>query len=191
MASDQPNDISETVFDLMEHQRAVRLFGPEDVDDATVERLINAATRAPSSRNTQPWRFIVVRDRDTKDKLGKIFDELGAELLGYDLSPDDNRTAWRDVPVLFVVCAEEGANGSSIYPAVQNLLLAIQAVGLAGLLTTRWLRREQEVRDVLGVPDGMTMYAIIPVGKPIKPPGRNRRRPVSEVTFRDRIGNPW
>jgi len=191
MASDRPTDVNEAVFDLMEHQRAIRLFGPDDVDDATVERLINAATRAPSSRNSQPWRFIVVRDRDTKGKLGTIFDELGAELLGYDASPDDQRTAWRDVPLLLVVCSEKDADGSSIYPAVQNLLLAIQAVGLGGLLTTRWKRREDEVRAILSVPQEMPIYAIIPVGRPIKPPGRNRRRPVAEVTFRDRVGNAW
>lgn len=180
------------ILDLMQHQRAVRLFAPGDVDDATVERLIDAATRAPSSRNSQPCRFIAVRDHAAKDKLGQIFDELGASLLGYDPSPDDQRTAWRDVPLLIVVCTESGdADGSSVYPAVQNLLLAVQAVGLGGLITTRWKRREPEVREILGIPGEAGIHAIVPVGPVAKPPGRNRRRSVAEVSFRDRWGQGW
>ena len=180
------------ILDLMQHQRAVRLFAPGDVDDSIVEQLIDAATRAPSSRNTQPWRFIAVRDRQTKRQLGKIFDELGASLLGYDPSPDDQRTPWRDVPVLIVACTESAdPDGSSIYPAVQNLLLAIQAVGLGGLITTRWKRREPEGREILGLPDEAGIHAIVPLGPVEKAPGRNRRRPVSEVTFRDRWGEGW
>jgi len=176
----------------MQHQRAVRLFAPGEVDDATVARLIDAATRAPSSRNSQPWRFIAVRDRAIKDQLGQIFDELGASLLGYDPSPDDVRTPWRDVPVLIVACTEAGdADGSSIYPAVQNLLLAVQAVGLGGLITTRWKRREDEVRAILGLPDEAGIHAIVPVGPVVKAPGRNRRRPIAEVSFRDRWDQSW
>lgn len=179
-------------LELMQHQRAVRRFAPGDVDDATVARLIDAATRAPSSRNGQPWRFIAVRDREIKDQLGSIFDELGASLLGYDPSPDDLRTPWRDVPVLIVVCTEAGdEDGSSIYPAVQNLLLAVQAVGLGGLITTRWKHREAEVRGILGLPDEAGIHAIVPVGPVEKAPGRNRRRPVAEVSFRDRWGQSW
>ena len=186
MADDHP------ILDLMQHQRAVRLFAPGDVDDATVERLIDAATRAPSSRNTQPWRFIAVRDRETKHQLGTIFDELGASLLGYDPSPDDQRTAWRDVPLLIVACTESGdADGSSSYPAVQNLLLAVQALGLGGLITTRWKRRESEVREILCLPEEAGIHAIVPIGPVRKPPGRNRRRPVAEVSFRDRWGQAW
>lgn len=184
------NDSADAIFELMEHQRAIRLFGTEPIDDTVIERVLDAATRAPSARNIQPWRFIVVRDSESKRELGTIFDELGVELLGYDPDPDD-RTAWADVPVLIVVASEGLADASSIYPAVQNLLLALQAVGLGSVLTTRWKRREDEVRAILQTPDEMALWAIMPVGVPLKPPGRNRRRPVAEVTFRDRAGSAW
>ncbi len=192
MTSEATTEAGAAIIELMEHQRAIRLFKPDDVDDATIERILNAATRAPSAKNVQPWRFIVVRDVETKRKLGAIFDELGVSLLGYAEDQSAVRTAWAETPVLLVVCSEgASAEGSSVFPAVQNLLLAVQAVGLGGLLTTRWKAREDEVRAVLGIPAKIGLHAIVPVGHPQKPPGRNRRRPARELTALDRFGNPW
>src|SRR5215212_797626 len=127
----------------MSTQRAVRHFTGQPVDDALIERLLRLASRAPSARNLQPWRFIVVRDPATKGALGKIFDEIGQQAMGHD-APE--RMPWRDVPALIVVfteasssCSESAltAQAASIYPAVQNLLLAINAAGLGAVLTTR------------------------------------------------------
>lgn len=193
----EPGTRLEFVEDLMARQRAIRRFTGQDVDDALVGRILRAATRAPSARNVQPWRFIVVRERATKQQLGAIFDELGARLYGHG-APD--RTPWEEVPVLIVVCSEyafgEGeaamaALGASIYPAVQNLLLAAEAAGLGTVLTTRWKAREAQLRPILGLPDNMAVHAIIPMGWPDRRYGKNRRRPVEEVTYRERFGQPW
>lgn len=182
---------------LMTTQRAIRRFTPDPVDDALLERVLAAATRAPSARNLQPWRFIVIRDVDTKSHLGAIFDELGGQMYGAN-APD--RTPWGEVPVLVAVCSEYAfgknesgitALGASIYPAVQNLLLAAHAAGLGSVLTTRWKAREAEVRPLLGLPEDMTLHAIVPLGWPEMRPGRNRRQPVAEVTYRERFGEPW
>lgn len=183
--------------DLMAHQRAIRRFTSEDVDDVAVERLIRAATHAPSARNLQPWRFVVIRSVETKRALGTIFDELGARMYGTD-APD--RTPWSEVPVLIVVCSEYAfgasasgmaALGASIYPAVQNLLLAAQAAGLGAVLTTRWKEREADLRPLLGLPETMAVHAIIPIGRPDGRFGRNQRRKVADVTSRERFGEPW
>jgi nitroreductase len=182
---------------FLAHQRAVRTFTREPVDDAVVEQILAAATRAPSARNLQPWRFIVIRERGTKEALGAIFDDLGRRLYGA-AAPD--RTPWAEVPVLVAVCSEYvfgtsasgmAALGASIYPAVQNLLLAVQAAGLGGVLTTRWKEREADVRPILGLPGEVAVHAIIPIGHPATPAGRNRRTPAAEVTFRERFGAPW
>ncbi len=187
----------ELLEDLMARQRAIRRFTAEPVDDALVERILRAASRAPSARNVQPWRFIVIRDQETKRQLGAIFDELGARLYGAG-APD--RTPWEEVPVLVAVCSEyafgEGeaamaALGASIYPAVQNLLLAAQAAGLGAVLTTRWKSREPQLRPLLGLPETMAVHAIIPLGWPDRAYGKNRRRLVREVTYRERFGEPW
>ena len=181
----------------MARQRAIRRFTARDVDDALIERILRAATRAPSARNVQPWRFIVVRERTSRQQLGAIFDDLGARMYGQG-APD--RTPWEDVPVLIVVCSEyafgEGeaamaALGASIYPAVQNLLLAAQAAGLGTVLTTRWKAREAQLRPMLGLPENMAVHAIIPMGWPDGRYGKNRRVPVAEVTYRERFGQPW
>ncbi|MCL4243182.1 MAG: nitroreductase family protein [Dehalococcoidia bacterium] len=187
----------ELLEDLMARQRAIRRFTTEPVDDALVARILRAASRAPSARNVQPWRFIVIRDRETKRQLGAIFDDLGARLYGQG-APD--RTPWEEVPVLIAVCSEyafgEGeaamaALGASIYPAVQNLLLAAQAAGLGAVLTTRWKSREPQLRPLLGLPETMAVHAIIPLGWPDRAYGKNRRRLVREVTYRERFGEPW
>ncbi len=190
----QPQAATNYNFDelerIMTRQRAIRLFTDEPVDDALIERLIRAATFAPSGGNTQPWSFIVVRDRETKAALGRVFDELGKELYG-DNAPE--RTPWADVPLLIVCCTEKGKDGggASIFPLVQNLLLAIQASGLGSVLTTRWKRREDEYRPLLGLPDDIEAHAILPVGWPARKYGRGRRKPVAEITYREKFGEPW
>ncbi len=187
----------DVIEELMGRQRAIRRFTARGVDDELIERILRAATRAPSARNAQPWRFIVIREAATKRQLGEIFDELGARMYGQG-APD--RTPWEDVPVLIAVCSEyafgEGdaamaALGASIYPAVQNLLLAATAAGLGTVLTTRWKAREPQLRPILGLPENMAVHAIIPMGWPDRRYGKNRRRPVSEVTYRERFGRAW
>ena len=182
---------------LFATQRAVRHFDSRPIDDSTIETILAAATRAPSARNAQPWRFIVIRERATKERLGKVFDELGSQMYG---SGAPERTPWEDVPVLIAITSEYAfgtaeagmaALGASIYPAVQNLLLAAHALGLGTVLTTRWKAREQEVRPLLGLPETMAIHAIIPMGYPAARQGKNRRKPIAEVTFREQFGTPW
>jgi len=182
---------------LFATQRAVRLFASRPVDDAVIETIIAAATRAPSARNSQPWRFVVIRERATKERLGEVFDELGSQMYGAG-APE--RTPWGDVPVLIAVTSEYAfgstesglaALGASIYPAVQNMLLAAHSLGLGSVLTTRWKAREAEVRPLIGLPESMAVHAIIPVGYPSERMGKNRRRAASEVTYRERFGAPW
>lgn len=182
--------------ELMATQRAVRFFADKPLEDAVIEKVLRAATRAPSARNMQPWRFIVIRDADTKARLGKIFDELGERM---PHGPPD-RMPWQEVPALIAVCAEGAAGGSisgavaqaaSIYPAVQNMLLTAHALGLGAVMTTRWKSREDEVKPLLDLPENMSLYAIVPIGWPDRPYGRGKRRPVRELTFREKFGIPW
>ncbi|HUY27004.1 MAG TPA: nitroreductase family protein [Candidatus Binataceae bacterium] len=82
-------------------------------------------------------------------------------------------------------------SGSSIYPAVQNIILACRALGLGTCLTTIHMYYEDEVREVLGLPPEVQTYAMMPIGYPSDKFGPIRRRPVSEVVCLDRYGNPW
>ncbi|HEY5299661.1 MAG TPA: nitroreductase family protein [Acetobacteraceae bacterium] len=80
--------------------------------------------------------------------------------------------------------------GASIYPAVQNIILACRALGLATLITTNHLYYEAELKEVLGIPDDMFPCALMPIGWPLGKFGPVSRRPLSEVAFADRWGSP-
>lgn len=190
MSHETRSDEFQALANAIQHQRAIRVFDGRDVEDHFVEEAIRLATFAPSGGNRQPSRYIVVRDRQIKQGLGQIFDELAASLGDYK-APD--RTPWEDVPVLVAVVTEgsHSSAAASVYPGVQNFLLAIQAQGLGSVLTTRWKRREAEVNALLGLPEGWETHAILPVGWPTRPYGRGTRVPVREVVFRDRFGTPW
>jgi nitroreductase len=86
---------------------------------------------------------------------------------------------------------QEKIRGSSIYPAVQNIILACRALGLGTLITTNHILYEDEVRAILGLPDDVFTFALIPIGFPIGKYGPLARRPVSEVAFAERWGQKW
>ena len=180
-------------------QRAVRVMKPDPVSDELIDHLLEAATRAPSARNTQPWRFIVVRDPAVRTRLGELFLEAGKRLYPNGNAPA--ATPWSDVPVLIAVCSQSDINAAnpnasnvidaSVYPAVQNLLLTARGLGLAAYPTTRWMSGEAEVRGLLKIPAEIRLHALIPVGWAARPFGPTRRRPVSEIAFRETYGSPW
>ena len=83
------------------------------------------------------------------------------------------------------------ASGASIYPAVQNMLLAARALGLGATLTTRHLLYEKESEAALGLPQGVHSYAILPIGYPMGTFGPVGRGPLNEIVYEDRWGNPY
>ena len=216
MTTDAPS-----LLDAIYTTRSIRRFRPDPVPDDVVARLIEAATRAPSGRNAQSWRFLVIKDPAVRAKVGALYKEAWDEYsppsrLAAITDPRERRrveSAYHlgahmgdEPPLLVMVCAprEQTASGAaqagpaavrtagaSIYPAVQNLLLAARAYGLGGCLTTIHLYREPQVKAVLGIPDDVDTYALIPLGYPAQSFGPLRRKPVAEVAFLDRWGAPF
>lgn len=194
---------------------ACRYFTPDPVSDEVLARLFEAARFGPQGGNRQPVRYVVVRDPDLKLRLRDWYLQVWESVAGgYRAGPgadrvvtsaDDFARTMHETPVLIVVCAvlrdltitDAGLDrpgvvgGASIYPSVQNLLLAARAQGLGGLLTTLLCRFEPEVKQLLGIPDELITAATLAVGHPARPlPTRLRRRPASEVVFADRYGEP-
>ena len=198
-----------SLFEAIHTQRAIRRFTDEPVSDEAIQRILGAAVRAPSGRNTQPWRFIVIRDPATKQRIGDYY-RLACEEAGIGQEPipglskkvNDSVTHLAfhmgEAPVLVLACYEylnEEAvgtstllTGSSIYPAVQNLLLAARALGLGTSLTTVHSMFEDDIKDLIGIPANVQTAALIPLGYPSPEErfGGSRRRPVAEVTHFDR-----
>ncbi|MCK9485403.1 MAG: nitroreductase family protein [Dehalococcoidia bacterium] len=181
------------VWELFPRQRAVRAFSDREVPEEAVTRILEAATRAPSSQNTMPWQFVVVRDQAQKDALSAAYDRCFAQVYGDDApARAAGRQPWSEVPVLIAACVEAPngrtsmMTGASVYPAVQNLMLAARALGMGTVLTTLWRRENDNIRTILGIPEGWEIAAITPLGYPATPLGKNRRPPVQDVIRHDR-----
>jgi nitroreductase len=201
-------------FEVVTTQRAIRRLKPDPVPDVLIRRILDAAVCAPSGGNRQNWGFVVVRDPATRTRLGEIYRECFSELLKVPYyrdaaaAPPDSPAGkvlasarhlaehLGEAPVLILACVSADGTrptlltGASIYPAVQNILLAARALGLGSCLTTIHRFRDQLVRELLGIPPEFETAALIPLGWPLGKFGRPPRRPFSEVTYADRWGAP-
>lgn len=181
------------VHELFRHQRAIRNFTDEEVPDELVEQVLTAAIHAPSGSNTQPWHFIVIRDPRVKHAISEVYEEARATYTAARPSTGGDRQPLSAAPVLIVACVNTPASGqagfqtgASIYPSVQNLMLAARALGLGTVLTTLHRRRKAQIHDILGIPDHIESAAIIPLGWPDRWYGPNRRQPLEQFVMRDR-----
>ena len=184
-------------------QRAIRRMRAVPISDADLQDILEAATRAPSGSNTQPWHFLVVRDPDLRAQLGVLYREAwwakrkdeginGPEDIPLGKSP--KRSALRlsneigAAPVIVLVCATSrgpGPAGSTI-PAAQNLLLAARALGIGGTITTLHPQVEERVHGLFGIPSTVQVVYCIPLGYPLGSFGPAQRKPLSEVSSYDR-----
>ena len=89
------------------------------------------------------------------------------------------------------VTARHLTEGASIYPAVQNFMLAARAEGLGTVVTTWYLFCEKELRELIGIPDDWSLAALLPIGWPVGHHGPVRRRPVEQVAYSDRWGEAF
>ena len=194
-------------FDVVQRQRAYRSFAPGDVPDDLLNQVLDAATFAPSAENKQPWVFVVVKAATTRKKVADLTRrawEGGARdyeqgRIDDRLLADVDRGATKgmgDAPVIVVVCGDssdaiEQTLPSSIFPAVQNLLLAATALGLGSTLTTLATMHAKELAEVLRLPDHVTPMAVVPLGWPARRLGPPKRTPFKQKAHRDRYGRRW
>lgn len=189
-------------FEVAHTQRAMRRLKPDEVSDDVLWKILHTATMAPSGGNRQGWNFIVVRDAAKKSKIGEWYLEAWKRTYGparEAMRADPKMTKTYDsanylanhigeVPVLiFATLRKEqfagSVSGASIYPAVQNLMLAARALGLGTTLTTLHKLREDDVKKLLGIPDDRETMAMIPVGWPKGQFGTPSRMPAEKVVY--------
>lgn len=194
------------LFSVIRTQRAHRLFTDDLLPDEVVERVLEAATYAPSAENTQPWVFVVVRDAAARARIGALtrrqWEGGGRDHSLPRLSPamfeEVEQGAMGGIagaPVVVVVGGDtsrcnEAVLEASVFPAVQNLLLSANALGLGAALTTL-TTSARELQDLLALPDHVRALAVVPLGRPARHLNPPRRTPVAEKTFRERYGEPW
>jgi nitroreductase len=196
------------VWDAMATARTMRKFTDEPVDDATLARCLQAATWAPSGANAQEWRFVVLRSPAMRAAVARAATQALAVIepvygMSRPADGDDSRRARTNratyelhdragefTSVLFTQrkfpTASELLLGGSIFPAVQNFLLAARAQGLGACLTS-WASYggESLLREAVGVPDDWMLAGHAVVGWPRGKHGPVRRRPLADVVFLD------
>jgi len=199
------------LFDAIHTQRAMRRLKTDPIPDDLLHKILEAAVRAPSGGNRQQWAFVVVREREIIAQLGELYRRSFERLVesGYfsrgDVPDADGKIArsaqhlaehMKEVPVIIIACLHvEGRSdmfsaGASIYPAVQNILLAARALGIDGTLTTIHRYHNEEVKKLLGIPDAYDTAALIPLGYPLGRFGAGPRRPLEEVVHFERWNQP-
>lgn len=191
------------VFDAINTRRSIRNFSDAPVDDATIDKILEAGRWAPSWANTQCWKFVVVRDPAVKAAVAEAM--INIQL------PDrvvDNpaKKAINTVPVLLAVCAEIGTSGGKPGPgggdfsyvtdkgdwfmfdtalAVENMCLAIHALGLGTVILG--LFEADKAEKALGVPEGYRVVVLMPVGVPAREGKAPPRKELADLVVRDRF----
>jgi nitroreductase len=200
---------TDDIWEAMFTNRAIRYWQNKPVPRELLEKVVQSASKAPSGSNTQPWVFIVVDEEEHLSALGAalkaVFD--GAEPLQQIIaegakSEDKSQrlmlkgarnffTSLASAPAIIVPCLYKLSSptpdpysleaGSSIYLAVQNVLLSARALGLGTVMTTAQSLIRDPLHEILGIPEDAYPVAVIPVGYPDANFGPTRRKGVSEI----------
>ena len=173
------------VFEAIKNRRSVRKYKPELVPKDLVQKILEAAVRAPSASNIQPWNFIVIKDKKVLDMVRKISP-------GY----------FGDAPLAILVCSDKerayklgGELGRDYLTvadcalAVQNMLLAAYASGLGTCIVKSF--SSTTIKHILEIPDGIEPELLVIVGYPDQSPKPPLRRPLQEITYLNRYGEKY
>lgn len=165
------------VFEAVRTVLAVRSYQDRPIPEEIVRRILEAGRLTGSAMNRQPWHFIVVRDRETIQRLAELA-RTGPYIA--------------QAPLLIVVAIEKTrfavSDGSR---AIQSMILTAWSEGIG----SNWVGfvGMDEIKPVLGIPEELDVLAILPFGYPARPVGRGKkqRKPLSEIAHQERFGNPF
>jgi len=202
------------LLELVQARRSTRAFTTDPVPDELVDRIVEVARWAPSGTNSQPWEFVVVRDKETKDRIAGFVKVQAYPAHEVELTrPEDMRwpsaarpvtdPGWKDAPVLIVVCGDIRTKES--YPLVTQLVrgdlvfdsslasaflymtLAATTLGLGCQWTTAASNPYVMplVKELLGIPEDLVVYDMMALGHPAVQPKPRIVRERAEITHYD------
>lgn len=196
------------LFEALYTTRALRRYKPDPVPDELLFQVLDAAIRAPAGGNAQVWHFLVVRDEAKRRRIGELYletwktygkqflenpdsiEKLPKQMQLVVRSTDHLARHFGEAPVHLFVCGPEQSQGT-VYPAMQNILLACRGVGLGSVITMFHRPYAKELQELLGIPDGQVAHGLLPIGWPTDKIGPVSRIPVHKVTSVDSWGEPW
>ena len=158
-------------------RREIRDYLDKPIPNETVQRILEAGRLAPSSKNSQPWHFIVIKDRMTLKKISELT-PTGAHIAKAALA----------IAILMDAAKLPEIDGAR---AVQNMVLEAWEMGVGSCWVTNFY--DDGVKDLLGVPQRMKLVTVMPFGYPIelKTKGKKIRKPLSEIVDGERFGQPF
>jgi nitroreductase len=192
--------------------RAIRRYHDEPIPPAALRAMLFAATRAPSGSNRQPFRFLVLTDGEKAREAKRLIGDAARRIWsrkrehdrydtgsGTEVNSPKTRTArtmqeyvdnFERVPALVLPCLVRyreptPSEGASVYPAVQNLLLAARALGYGGAFTGFNFMVDAELRALFGLPDQVFLAGTVTLGRPMGKHGPVRRRPIAELVYEE------
>jgi len=186
------------VLEAIKNRRSIRQYKATPVDEKTLELVLEAARWAPSWKNTQCWRFIVIRDSSIKAEIANCLIKSKRDDALVD---NPGSMAIVQAPILIVACAELGKSGLNagvfatdkgdwymfdVALAMQNLMLVAHAMGLGTV--PLGLFNAKKVAEILKVPEGFCVVAMTPLGYPDQEPRTVPRKELSEIVFHDKFG---
>ena len=191
--------------ELLSTTRAVRrrLDLSRPVDPEVLLDCVRLALQASAAVNSPPWRFVIVTEPEKREAIAEIYRTAGAERVDEPLrtmpygaerkvveEAQRFMTVLQDIPVLVLVCALRPIDGQplavqmsilgSVLPAVWSFQLALRSRGLGSVFTTLHLWKDKDVANLLGIPDGVTQVALLPVAFTIGTEFKPARRPEPE-----------
>jgi nitroreductase len=199
---------TDLVLKAIKERRSIRRFEKKDVEFSKIQLMLEAGTWAPSASNEQPWKFVVVKDQNIREGLLHNFlDRMQNYFERQGIPSHKTRDFWSGIfsaPIcIFVFCdtsvveIERGFeeiemlwSTQGVSAACQNMLLAAHALGLGAVWTGAALIVEDDVKNVLGVPDGVRLVTMIAVGYPASRPAPRLRRSLSDIVFFEKWGTP-
>ena len=205
---------SDDLWTVMASASTVRRYRDEPVDDETLDRCLRAASWAPSGANQQAWRFVVLRSDRARALVTEAAHRTWDSLKDFYLlsAPEDDANDPKsrvlramaehmrvggNAPALVLFCVQPQAGatelqqGASLFPAVQNFLLAARAQGLGAAITLWHMSCDDALRALIGIPDDWVVAALVTAGWPEGRHRMVRRKPLSEVAVVDHWGRHW
>ncbi|MCD6451905.1 MAG: nitroreductase family protein [Acidobacteria bacterium] len=169
------------VFEAIKKRESVREYLPKPVEDEKIIKILEAGRLAPSASNRQEWRYVVVRDEETRRKL---------------MRAANNQNFVAEAPVVIACCAETDNHvmrcGQLCYPidvaiSIDHMTLAAVSLGLG----TCWIGSfyEDQVKEILGIPPEIRVVELLALGYPKRLRGVKNRKPLSEIVMFEKWGN--
>lgn len=194
------------LLDLVTKRRTIRRFKPDPVPDEHINKIIEVARWAPSGFHTQPWEFVVVKDPEVKAKIVAALDEHGPAIKD-PAKKDVQRASFRDAPVFILALIDWRAKVglpynprtneeaaplyySSMANAFVCMHLAAASLGLGSQWYTATSRpsAERAIREIVGIPEALTIYDMMVVGYPAASPGPKIVRDLADMVHYDACG---